>query len=60
MAEQRHVAAVLLLHVASCVCHPFVVVACVLQDVQRNMEPKNRDRFTQNLTIVRHDFRTKV
>ncbi len=31
-----------------------------LQDVQRNLEPKNRDKFTQNLTIVRHEFRSKV
>ncbi|KAI3436525.1 hypothetical protein D9Q98_005942 [Chlorella vulgaris] len=39
------------------------LAACLeklMLDVQRNMEPKNRDRFTQNLTIVRHDFRTKV
>ena len=41
-------------------------VACLLagpphlQDVQRNLEPKNRDKFTQNLTIVRHEFRSKV
>ena len=31
-----------------------------LQDVQRNLEPKNRDKFTQNLTIVRHEFKSKV
>ena len=32
----------------------------VAQDVQRNLEPKNRDKFTQNLTIVRHEFKSKV
>ena len=32
----------------------------VPQDVQRNLEPKNRDKFTQNLTIVRHDFRSRA
>lgn len=32
----------------------------LMLDVQRNLEPKNRDKFTQNLTIVRHDFRSKA
>ncbi|GAB4820934.1 hypothetical protein N2152v2_007980 [Parachlorella kessleri] len=32
----------------------------LMQDVQRNLEPKNRDKFTQNLTIVRHEFRSKM
>ena len=32
----------------------------LLQEVQRNLEPKNRDKFTQNLTIVRHEFKSKV
>lgn len=31
----------------------------LMTDVQRNLEPKNRDKFTQNLTIVRHDYRSK-
>jgi exportin-7 len=29
-------------------------------DVQRSLEAKNRDKFTQNLTIVRHDYRSKA
>ncbi|CAL8462392.1 g1925 [Coccomyxa elongata] len=32
----------------------------LMADVQRNLEPKNRDKFTQNLTNVRHEFRSKV
>ncbi|XP_062227824.1 uncharacterized protein LOC133926086 isoform X2 [Phragmites australis] len=31
----------------------------LMTDVNRNLEPKNRDRFTQNLTTFRHDFRLK-
>eukprot|EP00803_Ostreobium_quekettii_P004119 evm.model.scf_281.4 EVM.evm.TU.scf_281.4 scf_281:37255-51104(+) len=31
----------------------------LMQDVQRNLDPKNRDKFTQNLTIVRHEFKAK-
>jgi exportin-7 len=31
----------------------------LMADVSRNLEPKNRDRFTQNLTAFRHDFRLK-
>ncbi|BBN20485.1 exportin-7 [Marchantia polymorpha subsp. ruderalis] len=31
----------------------------LMADVSRGLEPKNRDRFTQNLTIFRHDFRAK-
>ena len=31
----------------------------LMTDVSRNLEPKNRDRFTQNLTSFRHDFRLK-
>ncbi|TVU01218.1 hypothetical protein EJB05_53345 [Eragrostis curvula] len=31
----------------------------LMADVNRNLEPKNRDRFTQNLTAFRHDFRLK-
>jgi exportin-7 len=30
----------------------------LMADVQRSLDPKNRDKFTQNLTIVRHDFRS--
>ncbi|AQK82939.1 ARM repeat superfamily protein [Zea mays] len=31
----------------------------LMTDVNRNLEPKNRDRFTQNLTAFRRDFRLK-
>ncbi|GAQ78625.1 Nuclear transport receptor RanBP16 [Klebsormidium nitens] len=31
----------------------------LMADVTRTLEPKNRDKFTQNLTIFRHDFRAK-
>ncbi|KAF0917476.1 hypothetical protein E2562_020592 [Oryza meyeriana var. granulata] len=31
----------------------------LMADVARNLEPKNRDKFTQNLTTFRHDFRLK-
>ncbi|KAL5220326.1 hypothetical protein ABZP36_025039 [Zizania latifolia] len=31
----------------------------LMTDVARNLEPKNRDKFTQNLTTFRHDFRVK-
>lgn len=31
----------------------------LMADVQRNLEPKNRDKFTQNLTVVRHEYRSK-
>ncbi|XP_014752514.1 exportin-7-B isoform X3 [Brachypodium distachyon] len=31
----------------------------LMTDVTRSLEPKNRDRFTQNLTTFRHDFRMK-
>ncbi|DBA92724.1 hypothetical protein WJX77_011928 [Trebouxia sp. C0004] len=41
------------MHLSSC-------LEKLMTDVQRNLEPKNRDKFTQNLTIVRHDFRTKI
>ncbi|KAL4457497.1 hypothetical protein ABPG75_012362 [Micractinium tetrahymenae] len=39
------------------------LAACLeklMMDVQRSLEPKNRDKFTQNLTIVRHDWRQKA
>ena len=39
------------------------LMTCLLKlmtDVQPTLEPKNRDKFTQNLTIVRHDFRSKT
>jgi exportin-7 len=32
----------------------------LMQDVQRSLDAKNRDRFTQALTITRHEFRTKT
>lgn len=32
----------------------------LMQGVQRSLEAKNRDKFTQNLTVVRHDFKNKA
>lgn len=32
----------------------------LMQDVHRSLDPKNRDKFTQNLTVARHDFKAKV
>lgn len=32
----------------------------LMQDVQRNLEPKNRDKFTQNLTYFRHEVKTFI
>lgn len=40
-------------HLATC-------LGKLMVDVQRNLEPKNRDKFTQNLTVVRHEYRSKV
>lgn len=31
----------------------------LMKDVDRTLESKNRDRFTQNLTIVRHEYKSK-
>lgn len=31
----------------------------IMSDVTRSLESKNRDKFTQNLTVFRHDFRAK-
>jgi exportin-7 len=31
----------------------------LMADVTWTLEPKNWDKFTQNLTIFRHDFRAK-
>ncbi|KAI3829282.1 hypothetical protein L1987_03401 [Smallanthus sonchifolius] len=31
----------------------------LMADVSRSLDSKNRDKFTQNLTIFRHDFRVK-
>ena len=31
----------------------------LMSDVSRTLESKNRDKFTQNLTIFRHEFRAK-
>ena len=33
--------------------------AKLMEDVTRSLESKNRDRFVQNLTLFRHDFRNK-
>ncbi|KAM0944113.1 putative importin-beta domain, armadillo-like helical, exportin [Dioscorea sansibarensis] len=31
----------------------------LMADVARSLDPKNRDKFTQNLTVFRHEFRVK-
>lgn len=31
----------------------------LMTDVGRSLDSKNRDKFTQNLTMFRHDFRAK-
>lgn len=31
----------------------------LMADVVRSLDSKNRDKFTQNLTVFRHDFRVK-
>ena len=39
------------------------LAACLenlMTDVQRTLDPKNRDKFTQQLTIVRHEFRSMI
>jgi len=40
--------------------HLTACLAKLMADVNRNLDPKNRDKFTQNLTLVRTDFRTKT
>eukprot|EP00798_Chlamydomonas_sp_ICE-L_P019293 gene19293-25939_t len=40
-------------HLATC------LAKLMTDDVQRNLEPKNRDKFTQILTVVRHEYRSK-
>jgi exportin-7 len=32
----------------------------LMAGVSRSLEPRNRDRFTQNLTLVRHEFKAKT
>ena len=32
----------------------------LMDGVARSLEPKNRDKFTQNLTLVRHEIRAKA
>ena len=31
----------------------------LMADVTRSLDSKNRDKFTQNLTVFRHEFRVK-
>ncbi len=40
--------------------HLGVCLDKLMNDVARNLEPKNRDKFTQNLTTVRHEYRSKA
>jgi len=39
--------------------HLTVCLDKLMTDVNRNLEPKNRDKFTQNVTLVRHEYRMK-
>ena len=32
----------------------------LMNGVDRTLDSKNRDKFTQNLTIVRHDYKSKT
>lgn len=32
----------------------------LMDGVARSLEPKNRDKFTQNLTLVRHEIKSKA
>lgn len=39
------------------------LAACLdklMKDVDRTLDSKNRDRFTQNLTLVRHEYKSKT
>lgn len=40
-------------HLASCLNKLMV-------DVAPSLDPKNKDRFTQNLTVLRHEYRSKI
>jgi exportin-7 len=31
----------------------------LMTDISRGLDSKNRDKFTQNLTLFRHEFRVK-
>ncbi|KAK2077922.1 hypothetical protein QBZ16_003790 [Prototheca wickerhamii] len=37
--------------------HLATVFDKLMLDIQRSLEPRNRDKFTQNFTLARHDFR---
>ena len=40
--------------------HLAAALAKLMEGVARSLEPKNRDKFTQNLTVVRHEIRAKA
>lgn len=40
-------------HLASC-------LGKLMADVTPSLDPKNKDRFTQNLTVLRHEYRSKA
>lgn len=40
--------------------HLTACLANLMVDVNRNLDPKNRDKFTQNLTLVRTEFKLKT
>lgn len=46
--------------VDACAQAQLLAAGAVALLLQRTLEPKNKDRFTQNLTVLRHDYRSKV
>jgi hypothetical protein len=40
--------------------HLSACLAKLMADVGANLDAKNRDKFTQNLTVVRHEYRSRV
>ncbi len=43
---------------ALCNCDGGATAGCAAGGGQRNLESRNRDKFTQNLTTFRHDVKT--
>jgi exportin-7 len=40
--------------------HLSACLAKLMADVGPALDAKNRDKFTQNLTVVRHEYRSRV
>lgn len=40
--------------------HLAAVFDKLMVDVQRSLDPRNRDKFTQNFTLAHHEFRSKI